>query len=415
MARIDLMPGSFSPWLRVFVPYAAAYFFSYLLRNVNAVIAPLLAGDFGLQPGDLGLLTSAYLVGFALMQLPVGLALDRYGPRRVAAGLLLVASGSCLLFALAGNLVQLFFARGLIGIGVSACLMSGFKAFATAFPTRQRASVNAAIMAAGGLGALTATVPLNALLAVASWQQVFAFLALLGTGLAWLVFRTGDEQPGAVASGSPRELLGELYDILTSRSFRHFAPISSFIVGGFIAIQGLWAAYWLSGAQGLTPAAVSHALMMLTVGLIVGYSLIAALLLSPRHSISLNAILGWGGALILACQLSIVGELIGGSAIWFSYGVFSALMNVAYTSHAACYPLHLQGRANTCLNLAIFISGFLIQWGMGGAIEFGLRAGRSVAFSFKVVWLSLIALQFGGLAWFVAGAGWRRRQASPAP
>ena len=69
--------------LPILLPYAFGYFLSYLLRNVNAVIAPDLTHELGLSAADLGFLTSAYLIGFALAQLPLGIALDRWGPRRV--------------------------------------------------------------------------------------------------------------------------------------------------------------------------------------------------------------------------------------------------------------------------------------------------------------------------------------------
>ena len=144
-----------NPWPRVFLPFAAGYYLSYLLRNVNAVIAPELTRDLGVSAADLGLLTSAYLLAFGLVQLPLGLLLDRYGPRRVEAALLLIAASGCALFALGADLGQLAMARALIGLGVSACLMASFKAFSLWFPAERQASLNAAVMAAGGLGALS--------------------------------------------------------------------------------------------------------------------------------------------------------------------------------------------------------------------------------------------------------------------
>ncbi|QIG49587.1 MFS transporter [Nordella sp. HKS 07] len=109
-------------------PFALGYLLSYLLRAVNAVVAPDLVADFTLTPAQLGLLTSAYLLSFALFQLPLGILFDRYGPRRVQAALLTLAAGGCVLFALAPGFITLFLARAVIGLGFAGGLMSGFKA-----------------------------------------------------------------------------------------------------------------------------------------------------------------------------------------------------------------------------------------------------------------------------------------------
>ena len=121
----------------------------------------------------LGLLTSAYFLSFALSQLPVGLALDRWGPRRVEAVLLLLAGGGAALFAVADNATQLTAARALIGLGVSSCLMAAFKANSLWYPLERLPAVNGWIFAVGGLGALAATTPAAALLPILGWRGLF--------------------------------------------------------------------------------------------------------------------------------------------------------------------------------------------------------------------------------------------------
>ncbi|HSR72854.1 MAG TPA: MFS transporter, partial [Kiloniellales bacterium] len=119
---------------RVFLPFALGYFLSYLLRVVNAVIAPDLIAELGLAAADLGLMTSVNFLAFGAFQLPVGILLDRFGPRRTESALLLVAAAGALLFSLAGDLLGLVLGRALIGLGTSACLMAAFKAYVQWFP-----------------------------------------------------------------------------------------------------------------------------------------------------------------------------------------------------------------------------------------------------------------------------------------
>jgi sugar phosphate permease len=105
----------FALLLKVFLPFAGGYYLSYLYRTVNAIISPDLVREFGLGPGELGLLTSSSFLTFALFQLPLGILLDRYGPRRVNAGLLMLAGAGAALFGLSHSLGGLMVARALIG------------------------------------------------------------------------------------------------------------------------------------------------------------------------------------------------------------------------------------------------------------------------------------------------------------
>jgi len=89
--------------LRVFLPFVAGYYIAYLFRTINAVMAAPLAKEFGLGADDLGLLTSVYFLTFAAAQIPIGILLDRYGPRRIQSALLVVASAGSALFAVSDH------------------------------------------------------------------------------------------------------------------------------------------------------------------------------------------------------------------------------------------------------------------------------------------------------------------------
>src|SRR5690606_40138512 len=86
--------------IRIFVLFALGYFLSYVYRGLNIGFAPFLSREMNLTASDLGLLTSFYFIGFALAQLPAGLALDRYGARRTDAALLMVAAAGTVLYGI---------------------------------------------------------------------------------------------------------------------------------------------------------------------------------------------------------------------------------------------------------------------------------------------------------------------------
>ncbi|HEX2333254.1 MAG TPA: MFS transporter, partial [Burkholderiales bacterium] len=174
--------------LVVFCPFAAGYYLSYFYRYVNAVIASDLVRDFGLAPSDLGLLTSAYFLSFAAAQLPLGVALDRFGPRRCTAALFCIAGAGALMFGLARDLAMLSAGRALIGLGVSAGLMGSIKAFTLWFPRERLTALSGWMIGVGSLGTLSATAPVEALLGPFGWRTLFLGLGALSVAAAAAIF-----------------------------------------------------------------------------------------------------------------------------------------------------------------------------------------------------------------------------------
>lgn len=392
--------------LPILLPYALGYFLSYLLRNVNAVITPDLIRELDLRSSDLGLLTSAYLIGFALVQLPLGIALDRLGPRRVESALLVLAALGCAGFGLGHSLTQLTLARGLLGLGMSACLMASFKAFSQSFPLARQASLNASVMIAGGLGAITATTPFSLILPLVGWRNIFFGLAVLAL-IAALAVRSTPEQPRSAAAEPLADLVKGMGGILASRSFWRFAPQAAVMIGGFIAIQGLWAMPWLLGVNGYSPSRAAVHLLLLNLTLTLGYLLVATRIsLVMRRGITLEQLIRWGGTAALLVSLLLIFDVGESRFMWALFGFVCASYNLVYAAHASRYPVQLAGRANACLNLVVFIGSFALQWGFGGMVDLALSCGVSRPRALQLAWGGLFVLEVLSMGWFVASKRW---------
>ncbi|MET4349552.1 MFS transporter, partial [Bradyrhizobium sp. RT9a] len=161
----------------VFLPFAAGYYLSYLFRTINTLVAGRLASDLGLGAADVGLLTSIYFLVVMAAQIPVGMLLDRFGPRRVQSVLLAVAAGGAALFGLSTGFLSLLFARAMVGLGSAAALMSGLKIIVLWFPRERMALINGYMIMLGSLGAVTATAPAEVLLDWIGWRGLFGVLA----------------------------------------------------------------------------------------------------------------------------------------------------------------------------------------------------------------------------------------------
>lgn len=396
-------------WLRVFAPFAGGYFLSYALRTVNAVIAPDLSRELALSAADLGLLTSAYFLAFGAFQIPLGMLLDRFGPRRVEAALLLFTAAGCTLFGLGKGLVQLGVARALIGLGVSACLMASFKSFSQWFATERQPSLMAAIMVAGTLGALSASVPLELALPLFGWRGVFFALAALSVVVAAGIMSVPDHSHGIATDGLADQFRG-VARVFASPVFWRFAPQSCFVVGGFMALQGLWAVPWLITVNGYSRLTAAEHLFSMNLALLAGY-LALATLATPlaRRGIKPIMVLAGGSALAVLLGVGILLEVGPTSVLWSLLGLSVCVGNLAYPLLTSHFPPQLTGRVNTALNLLTFTGAFGVQWGFGAVADLVQASGAQPVQGFRAAFVLLIALQAAACVWFMLDL--RRRSA----
>ncbi len=392
------------PLLAVLLPFAGGYFVSYLFRTVNAVIAPDLVAEFALRPWELGLLTSAYFATFALFQIPLGLLLDRYGPRRVNASLLLIAAAGAALFALSGGFLGLVLGRALIGLGVSACLMSSIKAFVLWFPLKRLPALTGAIMFSGGLGALSATAPVEAALALTSWRGVFLSLSALVLLASAMVFLVVPEGEAASRRESVAEQLRGLAGIYRSRRFWQVSSVAMITQSTFMSIQGLWAGPWMRDVAALDRGGVAERLLFLAFSTMIGALLFgnAASWLAGR-GVAPAQVFKVGLAVAMMAQVAIiVGPGPWSAAAWFCYGLFIASGTLAYSVLSQHFPAHLAGRANTAHNLLVFVCAFASQWAIGAIINlWPVAAGHYHPEGYRVAFGLFLALQLLAWVWFV--------------
>jgi len=394
-------PDTRGLWIRLFLPFAAGYFLSYLYRTANAVIGPVLARELHLGDNALGLLTSTYFLAFGAAQLPLGMLLDRFGPRRVEAGLLLIAASGAAVFAYSDALGGLAIGRGLIGLGVSACLMASFKAFAQWFPPERQASLTGWIMASGGLGALTASKPLEIALGFASWQQIALALAITTLAVAAIIWFVAPDKEGESGGTGFAEQIAGVKAIYSSRHFWRYAPMGFWFTGGFMAVQGLWASRWMNVMEGMDGAAIAVRLTWMSGAMLAGFMFMGFFATRLVHrGIKLENV--YLGAMVVAIALfGLIGGLptFAGGLMWPLLGICFSLSNVSYSLVAQAFPPALSGRANTALNLLVFAGAFGLQWGIGGFVDMLQAGGWATAAAFRAAFFTLLGGQLLALGW----------------
>ncbi|WP_161626876.1 MFS transporter [Desulfospira joergensenii] len=397
--------------LKIFLPFAFGYFLSYVFRVVNAVIAPDLAQDLNIGPSDLGLLTSTYFIAFASAQLPLGILLDRYGPRIVESFLLLFAASGAALFAFSDSLAGVILGRALIGFGVSACLMAAFKSYVIWFPGRALSRINGFQMAAGGLGALAATTPVEWALGFTDWRGLFWALAVLSLASALTLFLVVPESPAQTEPEEIRIQIRGIVQVFKSPVFWRIAPLTTLSQAGYISLQGLWAGPWLRDVAGLPREDVAALLSWSAMAMITGFitlGFLADRLFKKGISVRTTAVSGMTVFLLIQSLIAFALPLPPG-LLMVLFGFFGTSGILSYTSLTLDFPPTLSGRVTTGINLLVFVAAFTIQWAIGAVINLweisaantydpaGYRAGFS----------ALLFCQVLALIWFWM-SGWKR-------
>ncbi len=394
---------------RIFLLMAAGYLLSYGLRAINATIAPELSRELDLSNTSLGTLTSAYFVGFAAMQIPVGIWLDRFGPRRVNATLMAVAGLGCAVLATAASLETLWVGRLITGVGFASGLMGSYAMFRIWFAPNQQTRLASWILMCGTFGVLIATTPVRTVMPLIGWRGVFAICAVLlwAVALAMWFGLPRQREPDGRDRQSLLKTLAGYGEVIASAFFWRMALACAVMQGGFIALQTLWLGPWLIRVLGYSPEQAAEALLYFNATLLVTYLLNG--LLAPRLGSSLAASIR---TVTISMPISIALLLViaawpAAASLWAWMGL--AVVSTVFTPIQArvglAFPARISGRTLTAFNLVVFSAVIVIQSLVGLVIDWLMVEGRAQVDAFRVSMALLAAVQIACWLVFVA---WRK-------
>lgn len=387
----------------IFLAFAFAYFLSALLRAVTATLAPVFSAELGLGAADLGLLAGAYFLGFASLQLPLGQALDRFGPRRTLLALLAVGVVGCGLFAMAGSLDGLIAARALIGAGVAACLMAPLTLFRTLFTPAAQLRAHSWLLMTGSLGMLASTLPVQWLLPAIGWRGLFwavaALLTLSMLALALVVPRDAPPPPPTAAIAPAQGYAA----IVRHPLFSAMAPLGFWLYGGMIAIQALWAGPWLTRVAGQTADEAAEGLFIVNLAMLCAFAAWGTAM--PRL-----ARRGWNAPRIMRTGIPVALGLLAwniflgpqaGALHWAAWCVACIAVSISQPAVGAAFPPQQAGRALSAFNLVIFAGVFTVQWGVGLALDALRGIGLNEVQAFQGAMGGLLLLCAASFIWFL--------------
>lgn len=383
----------------IFMVFAFYYTLSSLLRGVTATLAPYFVADFNLNSVEVGLLAGGYFLGFALMQLPMGHWIDKYGVRVVLLVSLCFAALGSFLFSCAESYLMLWSARFLIGVGVSACLIAPLSAarLLVAPATQQR--INAWMLMAGAFGLLMATLPTEWLVMRFDWRMPFVGVAGL---FACSVLLIGFMLPKQVNSPKTASLESLGYGaVFRVRFLWKIGPLGFFNYATLLAIQTLWAGPWLTQVAKLNKEQAAYGLFWINLILFVMFFFMGWLLPKAlkRHA-NVDLMLVKYTPLSLVALLCIV--VFAEHVTWAWFAVYCVSCWVLALSHPAVgqkVDVALSGRAISVFNLLLFSGVFCAQW-LTGWIIHEQTSPYGVVMAYQAAFGVLFLLSLLGYAWF---------------
>ncbi|WP_316207551.1 MULTISPECIES: MFS transporter [unclassified Bradyrhizobium] len=387
--------------LRVFLPFVAAYFLSFLFRTVNGTIAEQLLSEFHLGADDLGLLTSVYFLVFAAAQIPIGVLLDRYGPRPVQGLVLLAAAAGAGLFGVSESFWLLLAGRALIGLGVAAALTAGLQAIVLWFASERVPLLNGVMIMLAGLGAAAATVPAEYVLVAIGWRGLFKLLAIASAVCAVAILLVVPSRSLAPARGGRRLGLKTVY---ADPRFWRLAPLSASCVGTAWALQGLWAARWFADVERTGRPELLWNLLIMALASSVSALILGIMVQKVRKlDISPRALLGFVALIFFLAQLAVILRIPLPSCLpWGLVAAVSTATVLSYAVLAELFPKELAGRANAALNVFHIGCAFVVQAATGLVVQhWNLDQGHYPEAAYQTAFAINLAVQVAAWLWFL--------------
>lgn len=341
------------------------FYFDFINQVVPAALGHQLSQVFHTTPATLGFIASCYFYSYAALQIPVGLMVDRFGPRRPLAIAAFIAGTSCLLFSFASSPSQAALTRMMIGAGAAFSFVSCLKIVANWFPGNRFATLVGLTNLVGMIGAVSGEGPVSAISETIGWRKTLWLIAGLGLSLSVLIGLLMKDQPKSTFRQSkpsvnirPFEQLGIL---LKQRDAWFTGIYAATINSSFIAFGALWGTLFIQSRFNTTQTESATIVSLLFIGAIPG-SFFFGWLADYLQRYQLPMIIAAGGGLVcMSMLLYLPGlQIASASALVFLLGFCCCGNILAYASNAKLVPAQAEGTA----------LGFTNTWLIGGSAVF---------------------------------------------
>lgn len=374
------------------VALVAAYVLSQFYRAFLAVLAPVLGAEIGAGAEDLAMASGVWFLVFAAMQIPVGSALDRVGPRLTAAVLLgFGGAGGAAVFAMAEGPGAVTLAMALIGVGCAPVLMAAYYIFARTYSAAVFGTLAGVVIGVGSMGNIASSLPLAAAVEAFGWRQTLWGLAGVTLVVALALGLLVRDPPKVEGAGK-----GSLMDLLRMPALWPVLIMMAACYAPAAGLRGLWVGPYYADVFGADAAAIGVATLVMGGAMVAGNFAYGPLdrVLGTRKWLIFG-----GNAGVLLCLLGLWAMPEAGGwvtlALLAGVGFLGASFPMVMAHGRAFVPPHLMGRGVTLLNLFGIGAAGMAQ-GVTGRIHTAL-GGDGAAAPYQGIFLFFAATLAAGM------------------
>ena len=366
-------------WL-IFALAASLFLLSQFYRVSNAVIAPMLITDLSLDTKAIGLMSASFFYAFALTQIPIGLLLDKVGPRRMMTVLSSIGVLGAIIFSLANTFAAGLTGRILLGVGMACNLMGSYKLLTLWFSPRAFASVAGILVAVGTLGNMVATTPLVLLVQQLGWRLSFQLIAMVSFLLTIFFYIIVQDRPllhnsdseSAITVMNINQAFGNLRKLFKQKDYWIISYATFARYGIFAAFQALWAGPYLMEVIGLSALSTGNLILLLNLGMVLGSPCWGALsdrLFKTRKWVIVAGSLGIAASIIIMAKISVQTPFLVMALVFFCFGFFNATGILMYPHIKELMPSEMSGAAMTGINFFTMIGPAFFLQGLGDLMQ----------------------------------------------
>ncbi len=354
----------------IILPFGVGYLLSFFLRNTNAILAPELTLTFSLNATEIGFLTSIFFFAGAAQYIPLAILLDKYGPKNIYIGEIILAIIGCIITTYADSYLMLVIGRAFLGLGIGSCLTTALKSVTIWFPSQFWATANGMILFSGSIGAILSTKPLQLFMNFYEWRDLFFIGFIICLILLSFVILSMPNKKSENQSNDESNFYVYM-QIIKNKNFYTLAPVSALGLASFFTIQGLWANGWMADVAGLSQEEIGLRLLIVAIAMSFGTLGNGALVdYLSKKGFNRAKYLATGLMMLFIVQIFFALNIdTDGYWQWVILGLTGNIGVLVHPILNKTYPPGYSARSISTIAVSTFLLVFIIQFGIGYILD----------------------------------------------